>query len=112
MRFELLFALGWIAFGALLLPALVYVVGVVLLGTYEGKGLVGFYGNLFTDLISGSWAAVTLVFGPYVILMLARVSLLGRHREAAAHDDDEVAAVGPSEGSSARSNRVEPRIGN
>ena len=111
IRFELLFALGGIAFGALLLPALVYAVGVGLLGTYAGKGLAGLYGNLFADLISGSWAAAALVFGPYVILMLARAPLFGRRREAVEHDDDETVTAAPTTGST-RSSRVEPRIGN
>lgn len=106
LRFELLFALGAIAFGALVLPALVYAVGVVLLGTYADGGLGSFYANLYRDLATGSLAAAAIVFGPYVILLASRLPLLGWRRAQHPDEDTEKSATPP-----ARSGRVEPRIG-
>lgn len=111
LRFELFFALSWIAFGALLLPALVYAVGVTLLGTYTAGGLGAFYGNLFADLAHGMWAPAALILGPYVILMVARLPFIARRRS---EDPQEQAdrPIPPSAQNSARTSRVEPRIGN
>ncbi|MET0986858.1 MAG: hypothetical protein ABW034_15790 [Steroidobacteraceae bacterium] len=106
LRFELLFALGWIVFGALVLPALVYTVGVLSLGTYAGGGLVAFYANLYRDLFAGSLAALALVLGPYVILMLARVPLIRRRAASDASTEPEDEPPAPKV-----SGRVEPRIG-
>lgn len=103
LRFELLFALAWIAFGALVLPALVYAVGTVLLGAYTSGGLPAFYANLYRDAISGAWAALSLIFGPYVVLMIARLPLLARRGRERSRDD--------SDTSEPRSGRIEPRIG-
>jgi hypothetical protein len=116
LRFELLFAAGWLAFGALILPALVYGVGTVLLGTYADGSLGALYGNFYRDLFSGSTAALALLFGPYVILMLARIPLIGRRKPA--HDspvkDHEASAPPTKRAASAkpRPERIEPRIGN
>lgn len=112
LRFELLFALGWIAFGALVLPALVYGVGVALLGAYADGGLAAFYGNLYRDLVTGSLAAATLVFGPYVIVMLARVPLMRRRGGAVPPAGEEDEAPPPSARTRAPGGRIEPRIGN
>lgn len=106
LRFELLFALSWLAFGALVLPGLVYAVGVLLLGAYADGGLGSFYANLFRDLFTGSQAPLALILGPYVVLMIARLPLIGRKRPAqAASREPEPTSPAPPRG------RVEPRIG-
>jgi hypothetical protein len=85
LRFELLFATAWILFGLIVLPALIYLVGVRLLGPYPGgAGFGAFFGDFFADLFSGSTRIWVLILGPYVAVMLLR-GLLGGirlgHRE-------------------------------
>ncbi len=107
LRFELLFALGWIAFGVVLLPVLVYIIGTLLLGTYTSGGLAAFYVNLLQDALAGAWAALSLIFGPYVVLMLARLPLLRRARGSR----EQLADEGGHTSQTSRPARVEPRIG-
>ncbi|HSN71650.1 MAG TPA: hypothetical protein VLT59_09065 [Steroidobacteraceae bacterium] len=76
-RFELVFAAACLGFGLLVLPALVYWVGVRILGPYSDGGLGAFYAGLFADLVSASGRAWLLVAGPYVALMLLRFVLFG-----------------------------------
>lgn len=106
IRFELLFALAWIAFGALVLPALVYAVGIGLLGKYIDGGVGAFYANFYRDLFSASQAPLALILGPYIVVMLARAPLLGRKWREDVVDD---AAV--DDPASRTRSRVEPRIG-
>lgn len=77
LRFELLFAAGALGFGLLILPALVYWVGMRILGPYANGGLGAFYADLFRDLLSGSGRSWLLVGGPYGTLLLLRGLLLG-----------------------------------
>jgi hypothetical protein len=72
-RFEIRLAVGLIAFGLLVLPAVIYFTGSLLLGTYGGGGHLGsFYGDYFRDLARApqTWA---LALGPYVLVQLARL---------------------------------------
>lgn len=72
-RFEAWLAAGLIGFGLLVLPALIYLVGTLLLGAYGGGEHLGsFYGDYFRDLVSTpqTWA---LVLGPYLLVQLARL---------------------------------------
>jgi hypothetical protein len=58
--------------GLLLLPALIFLAGVLLLGRYEGASLMHTYAALFAGLGSGSAAAWIVVLGPYLLLQLYR----------------------------------------
>lgn len=109
LRFELLFALGWIAFGLVLLPLVVYAMGTLLLGTYTSGGLGSFYADLYRDALAGAWAALCLILGPYVVLMLARLPLLRRARGSREQQDDQEEHA-PQTSRPTRA-RVEPRIG-
>jgi len=85
LKRELILAGAALAFGLLVLPALVYWVGIVVLGPYPGGGLGQFYGALLRDLGSGAGRAWVLVAGPYVSLLLLRFALLsGRRRDPSA----------------------------
>jgi hypothetical protein len=108
LRFELLLAGVCIAVGALVLPSLVYGVGVLLLGKYADGGLGAFYGNLYRDLAGASVPAASLIFGPWLVITLARLPLIGRQRQRKASVATDPA---PSESPPARRTRVEPRIG-
>ncbi len=74
VRFELLLALGLLLFGLVVLPALIYLVGTVLLGSYGGGGRLGsFYGDLIRDLARGSGRAWILLVGPLLLVQLGRL---------------------------------------
>jgi hypothetical protein len=109
VRFEVLFAAGWLLFGALVLPAMVYVVGQTLFGPYE-DGLGRFYVDLYSDAVAGSGRALGLVLGPYVIMLLARAPFIGFGKSQEEHPGKDEAP--PAKKAAApRSARVEPRVG-
>ncbi len=73
-RFEVLLAVSLVAFGFVVLPALIYVTGTILLGAYGGGEHIGsFYGDFARDLGDGSARAWILVIGPYLLVQLARL---------------------------------------
>ena len=75
------------AFGLLLFPALVYLVGQQLLGEYRPDGGIGrFYADLFAALARpGLWAWL-LVLGPWLLLQALRL-LVAPLRARRANDD-------------------------
>lgn len=124
LRFELIFASLWLAFGLFLLPALIFWVGSAMLGAYgENAGLSTFYVDFFGDLADASGRAWTLALGPLLLIYLMRAIFIGVRsaRIEPATDDDPSAPRRPlpkSEPSkepvrktSARAPRVEPRMG-
>jgi hypothetical protein len=77
-RFESLLALVLVAFGLLVLPALIYFTGTILLGAYGGGEHLGsYYGDFARDLGLGSALAWILVVGPYLLVQLARLIFSG-----------------------------------
>jgi len=79
---EALLTLGLIAFGLFCLPALIYLVGQVLVGEYDG-GLDALYLALADGLAAGQWFAWVLVTSPYVACQLFRIWLrLGSGRRS------------------------------
>jgi len=79
---EALLALGLFAFGVIGLPALVYLVGLELVGEYEG-GMLGLYEAIAAALVSGNAFAWILVLSPYLSIQLFRFWLwLRRQRKA------------------------------
>jgi hypothetical protein len=91
LRRELwLFAI-FAAFGWLLLPALVYLTGQVLLGEYRPDGGMGrFYADVYGALAGpGPWAWL-LLLGPWLLVMAVRLLALPLvHGRARAGDDGE-----------------------
>jgi hypothetical protein len=63
-------AVLWLLVGMGLLPALIFLSGVVLLGRYEGGSLTRTYSSIFVGLGQGSPAAWGVVLGPYVLFLL------------------------------------------
>lgn len=77
IRFEVLLALSLVLFGLVVLPAVIYVVGAVLLGEYAGGGHLGsFYGDILRDLGQGSPQAWALVLGPLILTQAGRLIFL------------------------------------
>lgn len=110
LRFELVFASIWLGFGLFLLPALIYAVGILLLGPYgEGSGLGRFYADFFGDLVEPSGRAWALVLGPLVLISVLRLLFLDVRARPSADDeaDDSPRAPPPPAREHAR---VEPRV--
>jgi hypothetical protein len=61
---------GGALFGALVLPAIIYLAGVSVLGRIENGGLFRLYGSIFKGLVTGSFAAWVVVFGPGILVLL------------------------------------------
>lgn len=97
-RRELLVFACLVGFGLLVLPALVYAVGVVLLGEYRPGATVGsFYADLYAQLAAPEPWAWLLVLGPWLgiqwlrLLWLPFRALLRRPAATASEPD----AAGP-----------------
>ena len=72
-RREVAIAAGLIAFGLLVLPFAVYLVGQRVLGEYgEGGGALALAESIWRDLLSFRLAAWVLVLSPYLTIQLAR----------------------------------------
>lgn len=111
LRTEALLAVGLLVFGVAVLPALIYLTGVVLLGDYPGGTHIGsFYGDLLRDLSSGSGRAWALVAGPWLLVQLGRL-IFTRFGSAAA-DETSSTPPNPARPSSRNSpERREPTLG-
>lgn len=128
VRFELIFASLWLAFGLFVLPALVFWVGGALLGPYgaspdqPGAGLSTFYVDFFGDLADGSGRAWGLALGPLLLIYLLRAIFIGMQADQTERtplDDDEppppprrAPVKKETKRPAGRPARVEPRMGN
>jgi hypothetical protein len=76
-RRELILAASCLGFGLFVLPALIYLVGVPLLGAYGGGPHIGsFYGDFFRNLIGGTGRTWFIVFGTYLVITVLRLIFL------------------------------------
>ncbi len=72
---ELLYAGGGLAVGFILLPALIYLVGTILLGPYAGgKSMFAFYGEFYGNLAHGTRRTWFIALSPYLAIWLTRLS--------------------------------------
>lgn len=82
LRRELVWLAVMLPFGFLVLPAIVYAVGVQLLGEYRPEGGMGlFYADLFRALGQGEIWAWLLMLGPWLGILALRllwIPLAGR----------------------------------
>lgn len=111
LRFELIFASVWLAVGLFLVPALIFWVGIVMLGPYgegQGAGLGTFYADFFGDLATGEVRTWLLALGPLIVISLVRAIFIGT-RAKTEHDD--TSAPRPPAPSASDHRRVEPNIG-
>lgn len=69
----LLVAVVGIAFGAFVLPALIFGCGVSLLGRYEAASMARVYEAVFDGLGRGSVASWIVSLGPYLLWQLFRL---------------------------------------
>ncbi len=71
-RREFIIALASLAFGALLMPALIFYGGASLLGRYEGAALGHLYGTIYAGLGQRSIPSWIVVLGPYGLYLTFR----------------------------------------
>lgn len=116
-RFELIFASVWLAVGFFVMPALVYVVGTLLLGPYgateaDGGGLGSFYGDFFADLVEPAGRVWILALGPLVVISLLRLVFFNFSRRISERDSEPQEPPAPIQRESQRRarERVEPRV--
>jgi len=76
---ELIWTLGGLLAGLLVLPAMIYVVGLRMFGPYKGvgsaTGLTAFYADYAHDIAAAHLPACTLAIGPLVLVYLVRLIL-------------------------------------
>ncbi|HEY7673085.1 MAG TPA: hypothetical protein VIC71_12785 [Gammaproteobacteria bacterium] len=78
---ELILFGGLLGFGLILLPFVVYFVGVEIVGPYAGEGgALGLLASIVAAGASGNWAAWILVLSPYLIVQLTRFALRALRR--------------------------------
>lgn len=63
--------------GLLVLPIVIYVVGTVVFGAYEGSGFMEFYGTLHSEFRSGQRVVWFLMLSPYLVWQAARLTVWG-----------------------------------
>jgi hypothetical protein len=73
-RKEFMLFLVLLAFGLLVLPALIYLVGNAIFGEYGGTGFGDFYGALLANLVRFNIAAWFVVLSPYLVWQLLRMT--------------------------------------
>ena len=77
---EVALFLGLLFLGLLMLPLAIYCVGDAVFGEYGGSGFSAFYGRIHSAIRDGEPAVLYLVFSPYVIWQLSRLTIWGfRH---------------------------------
>jgi len=118
LRFELTYTAVLLAFGLFVLPALIYSVGVALLGPYgaESGGEAGwgqFYSDFFADLADPSIRAWAIASGPLLLLTAIRGVFLGMNRrraaDSAAHDGSADRRPAPSSPEALQAAHAQPR---
>lgn len=108
LRREALLFLLLAGFGLLALPALVYLVGQVLLGEYlPGATMATFYGDLYGHLAGLSPWPWLLVLGPWLAVQLLRLLWLPLRPLTRRRDRDEDSA---EKAPAVRAQRIEPTI--
>jgi hypothetical protein len=72
LRRELLMVAWSLGTGLIIMPILVYVVGLLTLGPYASGGWFALFIDLYKGLWRGWWAAWSLVLGPLVLVYFIR----------------------------------------
>lgn len=68
---------GFLFFGLVLLPVLIWFVGKAVFGAYGGAGFADFFGTLSGKIRSGDLAAWFLVLSPWLAWQVVRLTALG-----------------------------------
>jgi hypothetical protein len=97
--------------GLLIVPAIIWLGGTVVLGQYAGGPTVfSLLKNFFQQLASGSLAFWTVALGPYVLILVARL-LVGALRGAPRQERAAAAPPAPTKRQAPPSGRRAPTLG-
>lgn len=112
LRFELILASIWLGVGLFVLPAVIFGVGVAVLGPYGdgSKGLGSFYGDFFAGLAEPGGRPWLIALGPLIVISLLRAVFLVPRKEPY-EDSAPQKAAQPAKRTPAEHSRIEPRIG-
>jgi hypothetical protein len=66
--------------GLLVLPIVIYAVGNIVFGAYEGSGFMEFYGTLHSEFRAGQRLVWFLMFSPYLVWQGSRLTAWGFRR--------------------------------
>jgi hypothetical protein len=72
LRRELTLLVGAVAFGVLVVPPLLWLVGERALGPYPGGGVGAIVANFFRGLVTGSWGFWVVALAPYLFITILR----------------------------------------
>lgn len=68
---------GFLFFGLVALPVLIWFVGTAVFGAYGGAGFAEFYGTLSGKIRSGDLVAWFLVLSPWLAWLVLRLTVFG-----------------------------------
>lgn len=70
---ELALLTGFLFFGLVIMPVVIYYVGQAVFGSYGGHGYGSFFGTLTSKITSGDYVAWFLVLSPYLGWQILRL---------------------------------------
>jgi len=70
---ELALLTGFLFFGLVIMPVVIYFVGQAIFGSYGGDGYGSFFGTLTSKVTSGDYVAWFLVLSPYLGWQILRL---------------------------------------
>ncbi|HNP34470.1 MAG TPA: hypothetical protein PKK10_01345 [Woeseiaceae bacterium] len=82
LRREALIASGLLLFGVLLMPVLVFLVGTIIFGAYDGDGMGDFLGGYWGRLGAPEAAAWFLALSPLIGIGILRLIVFGWRQTA------------------------------
>lgn len=77
LRKEAAMFAGFLFFGLVLLPVVIWFVGKAVFGAYGGAGFADFYGTLSGKIRTGDLVAWFLVLSPWLAWQVLRLTVLG-----------------------------------
>ena len=89
IRQEAILLLIMALIGVLFLPTAIYIVGAEVFGSYAGAGFGEFYREIHSALRTGQPVIVFLLFSPYIIWQLVRLTFVVFFRMAPARATSE-----------------------
>ena len=66
--------------GIVLMPAVIYFIGQMIFGSYDGDGFGGFFGAIVAKLLAADGVAWLLVASPYLIMQCLRITAFAWRR--------------------------------
>ncbi|MGB5510833.1 MAG: hypothetical protein WBM87_03900 [Woeseiaceae bacterium] len=82
IRKEALLLLILFVGGIVLMPAVIYLIGQMIFGSYGGDGFGGFFGAIGAKLLSADGVAWLLVASPYLIVQCLRITAYAWRRSS------------------------------